>query len=921
MTAAVYFEQSELWGNQAEPYQAQVLADILDLVPSDVASVLDVGCGDGLITNSLPLHLKVVGLDPSPQALQHVRRETRCGSIADMPFGDKSFDLVMTTDVIEHLPPDVLAQAVRELTRVARRYVLICVPHREQYQANFTRCARCGHTYHINHHQRSWCEENLVTGLLPPHWRVQEVRYSGLFRPNDDTTVELRHKLDLWNPWPGAVCPSCGSKGQRDTPERQQRIHKCLDCLAANHWWAETPRRFRFTDRSEIIALFSCAPRVPRLYRPAEPSAEPGPLLAIDFTNPLQRVGGWTISPLWPCYLGSAEHYRAARGIRVARRGFFASEIPVRFPVQAAPGDALVLEVETEDKGALVHLFAWDSLNEERVALDKQKVAPGRHSVRLVLSDAVRKCHADRYGFLAIFSILGNVLVRRAEYVPDNGQPGPTVPWVFLAPGHQVFTQRTAEYVRSWGFIALEGGRLPLPEELEPLSPASGERGEECLSRLGKKRADDLLFRIEQEFAEPDDPGLQLVRECHRALLHRGRRVLVLSHMYPSPAQPGLGPFVHEQVSALRVRSGIDVRVVSCTPFWANTKHPVKIARAYRAYRKLFEDLHWESHDGVPVLYLPYLVGGLFRPWLHALTYRQAVLAASDWLRAHFDFELIHAHTSYLDGTAALALSRKYDVPYLLTEHTGPFRLLTDHPLMRRSTVRALTHADKVFCVSGSLAGDVRGVLPAELHGKVEVLHNGVDAALFYPPSRWTPEPAAPRFLAVMSLDENKNPLLLLDAFRRLLADVPGASLLLVGQGPLKDVVADRIRKTGLDRAVSLLGFRSRSEVARLLREECDALVVSSNSETFGVVLIEALASGKPVVSTDCGGPRDIITDPAVGILCPPRDAQALAAALRQVADALGSYQPEAIRRHALDHYDYFNLASRLAEEYDLVRR
>src|SRR4051812_37369967 len=139
MTAAVYFEQSELWGNQPEPYQVQVMADILDLLPSDVSSVLDVGCGDGLITNAIPLHIKVVGLDPSAHALQHVRRESRTGTISAMPFKDRSFDLVMTTDVLEHLPADVLEQAIKELTRVARKYILICVPHQEQWRSNFTR--------------------------------------------------------------------------------------------------------------------------------------------------------------------------------------------------------------------------------------------------------------------------------------------------------------------------------------------------------------------------------------------------------------------------------------------------------------------------------------------------------------------------------------------------------------------------------------------------------------------------------------------------------------------------------------------------------------------------------------------------------------------------------------------------------------
>src|SRR5581483_10510504 len=169
----------------------------------------------------------------------------------------------------------------------------------------------------------------------------------------------------------------------------------------------------------------------------------------------------------------------------------------------------------------------------------------------------------------------------------------------------------------------------------------------------------------------------------------------------------------------------------------------------------------------------------------------------------------------YLDGTAALALGRKFGVPYLLTEHTGPFRAITDNPLMRRKTVAALTHARKVFCVSGALADDVRGVLPEEEHGKVGVLHNGVDTGLFYPPPRWAPDPRAPRFLSVISLDENKNPLLLLAAFKRLLAERPGARLAIAGAGPLHDALVGAIHEAGLESAVTLLGFRTRTEVAR----------------------------------------------------------------------------------------------------------
>src|SRR5262249_25074175 len=158
------------------------------------------------------------------------------------------------------------------------------------------------------------------------------------------------------------------------------------------------------------------------------------------------------------------------------------------------------------------------------------------------------------------------------------------------------YSQKANGYVRSWGFTSLEGGRLPLPADLaEPdTRPSPTEPPDdlmECLhetkTRLGKKRADHLLFQIQQHFgaqARPAGPqaclaeeqaaatsSLRLVENYHAVITHRAQRVLVISHMYPSRAQPGLGPFIHEQVSALRVNSGLDARVVCCTPFWFNT--------------------------------------------------------------------------------------------------------------------------------------------------------------------------------------------------------------------------------------------------------------------------------------------------------------------------------------------------------------
>jgi glycosyltransferase involved in cell wall biosynthesis/SAM-dependent methyltransferase len=935
MTAAVYFDQSQLWGNLPDPYQVQVCADIISLLPPDAASVLDVGCGDGAITNMLPAHLKVVGLDPSPAALKHVRRESRCGTITDIPFADKSFDLVMTTDVCEHLPPDELAKAIREMTRVARRHVVICVPHKEQWLANFTRCRNCGHTYHINHHQRSWDEESLVNGLLPEPWKVNEVRYSGVYRPHDDPTIDLRHRLGIWFAWNGAVCTQCGSKEQVVPDTFQEKLRSYLDCLCANQWWSADDAPARFTDRSEIMVLYSRGEPAPRLYAPGEPVVAQDSPYAIDFTNALQRATGWTIGPRWPKWLAMPEHLPCAEGIRVQREEYFAKEVPLRFPIQALPGDDLVVEVTTFDPESLLFVQAWDYLNQQRVLVEESRVGPGRQSIRFTMNDKICDTFVDSYGFLFILSILGNVVVHRAEYQPRSPSRGAKVPWVQLGPGHQVFSQRAAGYTRSWGYTALEPGRLPLPRDLCDEAPReAARRAEDDLAASLpntpqgelKKRAEQLLFHVEQMSqpkavaATPAVGGgdLHLLVKNYLKVLHqRDQRVLVLSHLYPSRQIPSLGPFVHEQVSALRVNSSLDVRVVCCVPLWMNTFNPAKIARAYHVYLRMFDQLRWETHDGVPVLYLPYIVGGFFRFWLHGKTYENAVAKAAGWIKQTFDFQVIHAHTSYLDGSAARAVGDRFNVPYVITEHTGPFSALTENRVIRSRTVRALAGARKVFCVSEALAKQVRAVVPAAMHDKIVPLGNGVDTTRFFPPLHSAPDPLRPRLLSVISFDDNKNPFLLLEAFRRLRAEIPGATLAIAGQGPLRDAVATKIHLDGLSSAVTLLGFKSRPEVARLMREKCDLFVLTSNTETFGVVLIEALASGKPVVSTDSGGPRDIVTDSSLGLMCPPDNVEALHAALSEVTRNLARYDAARIRQHAVTRFDYYNLAARLVDEYE----
>ncbi|GIW78392.1 MAG: hypothetical protein KatS3mg105_0199 [Gemmatales bacterium] len=397
-------------------------------------------------------------------------------------------------------------------------------------------------------------------------------------------------------------------------------------------------------------------------------------------------------------------------------------------------------------------------------------------------------------------------------------------------------------------------------------------------------------------------------------------RILVVSRMYPHPDMPCNGPFVHEQVKALR-QKGMDVRVISGRAFPLFLKRPWGVKRRWRHFRHAWDHLDWTEYDGVPVVYVPYHVGWTARLLGLDDPYRDAVFHAGCWARGTFDFDLIHAHTAYPDGFAALFLATTFSRPFVITEHTGPFSILTRRRDLRYKTISALCRAERIWCVSDSLTREVAAYLPADVRCRVQTLYNGVDTERFRPPVDWRPNPDAPRLAFVGLFEPVKNLPVLIDAFARLRRRLPKATLSLVGEGPLYPSIQKQITRLRLDSAVRLLGRLDREQTARFLREECDVLVLPSRSETFGVVLIEALASGKPVVASRCGGPESIVTDPRLGTLCQPNDVRALYHCLLQTIARLPEFDRDAIRNYAVEKFDYDVLASSLIEQYQVIAR
>jgi glycosyltransferase involved in cell wall biosynthesis len=382
--------------------------------------------------------------------------------------------------------------------------------------------------------------------------------------------------------------------------------------------------------------------------------------------------------------------------------------------------------------------------------------------------------------------------------------------------------------------------------------------------------------------------------------------------MYPRPAHPAGGVFVHEQVRALRQR-GIDARVLSGEPFWISARRPRALISQLRRYFRIRPD--WTTYDEVPVLFFPYVVGGWCVPSLHAFTYSNGLRRVIGDVSERFPFEIVHAHTSFLDGRAGVTAARFRSVPLVITEHTGPFTMLTDGAVKRFVTRRAIMAADTVLAVSRAL----RRVMLDELlipGGHISVLPNGFDDAVFHFPLPAPPRSKAPsikalwvgHFVPVKRIDR------LIEAFARVADQNPSLRLTLMGDGEVKTEVLADIAARGLSARILLSPAGDRAKVAEALRDH-DFLVIASETETFSLVTIESFACGRPVLSTRCGGPEDLITDESLGILV-SNNVDGLETGLLQMSSRNGTFNSEHIASHARAHYSWRLVAGQLAQVY-----
>lgn len=384
----------------------------------------------------------------------------------------------------------------------------------------------------------------------------------------------------------------------------------------------------------------------------------------------------------------------------------------------------------------------------------------------------------------------------------------------------------------------------------------------------------------------------------HRDPLH----VLVLPKWYPGRKDPQLGDFIRKQTLAVARKARVSVVFVS----------PIEGLGAFEEQELTTTDGPWELRS----YYRPSAATlGPWRKAINYLRYRRAFRnGIARMLTERGRPDLSHVHILVRPAAAAWWLYRTRGIPYLLSEQSSEYldgTWAAKGALFKAFNRFLFRHAGAVTAVSAHLG---RGLERLGLCTRYEVVPNVVPGT-----DRLLPAPGeAGRFMMVADLvDRTKNVSGVLRALHAARGRGHDLRLDVIGDGPDRDALQAEAASLGLNGSVRWLGRLPNAAVLDHMGGT-GTVIINSNVETFSVVTGEALACGKPVIATRCGGPEAFIT-PENGVLIPPKDDDALAEAMIAMERGHDRYDPATIRRTVSDRFGPEAVGDRFLSIYQRV--
>lgn len=382
------------------------------------------------------------------------------------------------------------------------------------------------------------------------------------------------------------------------------------------------------------------------------------------------------------------------------------------------------------------------------------------------------------------------------------------------------------------------------------------------------------------------------------------KKILFVPSWYPNPEDPIAGVFIEEQAVALSKQHDVAVLL----PKMASWRNVVKPDAPDKSVLK--------PQSGLPV-YHEYA-----RPLIphgpESIDYdtfaRAAMKGFKKIVKEWGTPDIIHTHVVLPAGWSALGVGRKHGIPVVMTEHSSPFSMHLGTELSRKLVRETLTNVNQIVAISPALA---KQLTDFQSGLSIEVIGESVKTDFFVPADSVDKANGTGKsFFIAARLAEQKGLEHLVRAVHVLVdRGLNSFELVLGGDGPDRQKLEELAQSLNVSKYLHFLGGLNREQV-RDRMQKCDVFVLSSLHETFGVVVGEAMACGKPVISTRCGGPEFIVNEEN-GVLVDVADPQALAGAMADFIEERVSFDPQKVRASVVDRFSPEAFVKNITAVYD----
>ena len=402
-------------------------------------------------------------------------------------------------------------------------------------------------------------------------------------------------------------------------------------------------------------------------------------------------------------------------------------------------------------------------------------------------------------------------------------------------------------------------------------------------------------------------------------------RILIVSWEYPPVVVGGLGRHVHHLATELAAEH--DVVVITRQPTGSDAlTHPTSDTRVDGVRVIAVAEDPPEFEFGRDMMTWTLAMGHAFvRTGLTALAGDRRASGGEASGIGGWEPEIVHAH-DWLVAHPAIALAQFFDVPLVSTIHATE---AGRHSGWVSGIINRHVHSveqwlagesDALITCSESMRDEVNRLFGPDL-AEIQVIHNGIDIRT-WPFAEREPSSGPAELLFAGRLEYEKGVQDLLAALPRIRRTNPGTTLTIAGTGTQQDWLAEQARRHRVSRSVNFVGAVDHQTLVDLMHR-CDAIVLPSRYEPFGIVALEAAATGIPLVVSTAGGLGEAVTDGVTGLSFPPADVTALAAAVRATLDRpdLAAERARRARDRLTAEFSWHDVAERTAGVYLSAKR